>query len=99
MDFKEATDRLFDQVDHEKLAKALGISVASIRQARLAPRTSAHRTAPKDWKKAVLQVAEDRVAHYQRLIEDLVQDAEPKQLPGPQRSLAGRPITEVGRGR
>jgi hypothetical protein len=44
MDFKEATDGLFGRVDHDALAKALGVSVASIRQARLRPEAGAHRS-------------------------------------------------------
>lgn len=43
MDFQAATDGLFSRVDHEDLAKALGVSVASIRQARLKPDASARR--------------------------------------------------------
>ena len=35
MNFREATDGLFSRVSHEDLARALGVSVASIRQARL----------------------------------------------------------------
>ncbi len=54
MSFKEATDVLFDQADHSDLAKVLGVSVATIRQARLNPSAKAHRTPPKDWPYAVL---------------------------------------------
>jgi hypothetical protein len=94
MNFKEATDRLFDQVDHENLAQMLKISVASIRQARLAPGTLAHRPPPKHWQRAVLQLAEERVAHYQHLIEELVQATDDRE-PSDRRQLAGRPITEM----
>ncbi len=34
MNFKEATDGLFDRIDHTELAEALGVSVASVRQAQ-----------------------------------------------------------------
>ena len=44
MNFKNATDRLFSRIDHRDLAKALGVSVASIRQARLRPDALAHRS-------------------------------------------------------
>jgi hypothetical protein len=71
MNFKEATDGLFDRISHEELADALGISVASIRQARLSADAKAHRESPKDWEGAVIRLAEKRVLHYRRLIDDL----------------------------
>ena len=71
MNFREATDRLFARVEHEDLAKALGVSVASIRQARLRPGASAHRAPPSDWRNAVIRLAEERVRHYRKLIEVL----------------------------
>lgn len=71
MTFKRATDRLFARVDHEDLAKVLGVSVASIRQARLSPDALAHRTPPLDWEKAVLRLAEERVSHFRTLIAEI----------------------------
>src|SRR5687767_8876231 len=97
MNFKQATDRLFIQIDHQRLAASLGVSVASIRQARLAPQAQAHRGAPKNWQRAVLQLAEEQVREYQRLIEELVSEASDPKKQKNKRSLAGRPITEIGR--
>jgi hypothetical protein len=71
MDFKHATDGLFDRVGHEDLAKALGVSIATIRQARLSPDAAAHRSPPGEWEQAVIRLAEARVWHYRRLIEKL----------------------------
>ena len=71
MTFKKATDRLFSRVDHEDLAKALGVSIASIRQARLSPDALAHRSPPPDWETAVLRLAEERVLHFRKLIEEI----------------------------
>ena len=71
MTFKKATDRLFSRADHEDLAKALSVSVASIRQARLNPDALAHRSPPPDWEDAVLRLAEERVSHFQKLVEEL----------------------------
>ena len=71
MDFREATDGLFSRVDHEELAKALGVPVATVRQARLKPDASAHRSPPNDWRHVVLRLAEERVWHYRKLIEQL----------------------------
>lgn len=71
MDFKTATNELFTRIDHAALAKALGVSVALIRQARLDDASKAHRAAPKGWESAVLELANKEVAHYQRLIRSL----------------------------
>jgi DNA-binding GntR family transcriptional regulator len=69
MDFKEATDGLFDRISHEELAEALGVSVASIRQARLPPEANAYRAPPKSWQDTVIRLAEKRVFHYRQLID------------------------------
>ncbi len=71
MDFKKTTDALLSRVDHSDLAKELGVSVALIRQARLRPDASAHRSPPANWQKAVLMLAEDRARHFNRLAERL----------------------------
>jgi len=71
MTFKKATDGLFSRVDHEDLAKALNVSVASIRQARLSADALAHRSPPPDWEKVVLRLAEQRVLHFRKLIEGI----------------------------
>lgn len=71
MNFKKATDQLFDPIDHAKLSAALGVSVAAIRQARLQPGTKAHRSPPPDWERAVIRLAEERVWHFRRLIEEV----------------------------
>jgi hypothetical protein len=68
MNFKDATDGLFDRISHEELAEALGVSVAAIRQARLTPTAKAYRAAPRDWQEAVIRLAEGRLKHYKHLI-------------------------------
>jgi hypothetical protein len=75
MNFKEATDRLFDRIDHTELAEALGVSVASIRQARWSPDAKAHRQPPEDWEEAVRRLAEKRAKHYKRLADNLRRSA------------------------
>ena len=67
MNFKDATDGLFDRISHEELAEALGVSVASIRQARLRDDARAHRAAPEDWEKAVLRLVDRQIVHFNRL--------------------------------
>ncbi len=71
MNFKEATDGLFDRVTHEELAESLGISVATIRQVRLASDARAHRNPPENWEDAVIRLAEKRVFHYRKLIDQI----------------------------
>lgn len=76
MNFKEATDALFARVDHRDLAKRLGVSVATIRQARLRPEAAAHRNAPENWQEAVIRIAESQIMRYRKLIEDVRREAE-----------------------
>jgi hypothetical protein len=71
MDFKKATDGLFDRVDHADLAKALGVSIPLIRQARLDRAAAAHRSPPKGWEKAVMRLAKDRAERLSLLAERL----------------------------
>lgn len=71
MDFRKATDALFDRVTHDDLAAELEVSVASIRQARLTPTAEAHRGAPEGWQQAVMRLAERRERHFRQLFEKL----------------------------
>ena len=69
MEFREATDELLSKISHEQLAEVLGVSVAAIRQARLAPTAKAHRLPPKDWRFAVIRLAEQQIMRNRALIE------------------------------
>jgi hypothetical protein len=71
MNFKKATDGLLDRISHEQLAEALGVSVASIRQARLSESAKAHRQPPAEWEQAVIRLAQKRALHYKLLVEAL----------------------------
>jgi hypothetical protein len=71
MDFREATDGLCGKVDHEDVARALGVSLQTIRQARLQPETKSHRSPPRGWRDAVIRLAEEKASHYRRLVEEL----------------------------
>jgi hypothetical protein len=71
MNFKRETDVLFDRIDHADLAKALGVSVPLIRQARLDPAALAHRSPPEGWEKAVMRIAKDRAERLSLLAERL----------------------------
>lgn len=71
MDFREATESLCAGVSHEELAKALGVSVATVRQARLRSDAKAHRSPPDRWKATVRQLAEKRLSEYRHLADAL----------------------------
>jgi hypothetical protein len=77
MNFKEATDRLAQRATHEQLAKILGVSLASIRQARLSEHAAAFRAPPPDWRQAVATLARRQGAELQALADELETEAEP----------------------
>lgn len=65
--FRKATDELFSVISHDELAKALGCSVATIRQARLDDAAKAHRNPPEGWEKVVAKLAEGKAGALARL--------------------------------
>ena len=71
INFRQATDELFEVVTHEELADAIGCSVATIRQARRAEGTASYRSPPKGWEKAALKLAEQKADHFKRLVAKL----------------------------
>jgi hypothetical protein len=71
MDFRDAVDLLCSKLDHADVAKSLEISVQGVRQARMDPKTGAFRSPPKDWENAIIRMAEDRIWHYRKLIEQI----------------------------
>jgi hypothetical protein len=78
MDFREATETLCLGVPHEDLARALGVSVATVRQARLRSEAKAHRSPPCDWEAAVIRLAEERLSKYRELIDALKVSRRPR---------------------
>ncbi len=71
MDFKEATDVLFDKIDHDAMANAIGVSVASIRQARLRDGAAAKRTPPEGWPRAAALLARQRISELEALLKEV----------------------------
>ena len=71
MDFREATDALCETLDHEDVARALGVSVQSVRQARLTNANKARREPPRDWPYAVIRLAEQQIMRSRHLIEQV----------------------------
>ena len=74
LDFRKATDILCDTISHDTLANALGVSVATVRQARLRSDAKAHRGPPREWRETIIRLAEERVWHYRKLIEEIRRD-------------------------
>jgi hypothetical protein len=71
MDFRKATDELLACISHQELADALGVSVATVRQARLDPAARARRTPPVGWERAVRRLAQGRIEALKKLIAKL----------------------------
>jgi hypothetical protein len=71
MNFKKASDSLFDRISHAELADTMNVSVAAIRQARLRRAAKAHREPPKDWRNAIIRLAQERIALLRKLIRRL----------------------------
>jgi hypothetical protein len=69
--FRKATDELFAVISHDELAKALGCSVATIRQARLDEAAKAHRSPPDGWEKVVARLADGKAGALGRLAAKL----------------------------
>ncbi|MEO8131124.1 MAG: hypothetical protein ABI822_28755 [Bryobacteraceae bacterium] len=66
-DFRKTTDELFTVISHAELAKALGCSVATIRQARMDASAKSHRKPPQGWEKVVAKLADSKAASMTRL--------------------------------
>ena len=71
MTFREAVDALCAPLSHEDVAKALGVSLQTVRQARMSEDSDAFRAPPKNWKTAIIRLADARITYYRKLIEKL----------------------------
>ena len=60
MDFKTATDRVSGCISHAEIAEAAGVSIQSIRQARLDPDTASYRSPPSEWQTILARLARKR---------------------------------------
>lgn len=57
LDFREASDQLTECVTHGEIAREAGVSVQSIRVARLDRGSSGYRSPPADWPAVLARVA------------------------------------------
>lgn len=71
MNYRDAVDGLCKGISHARLAKELGVSLPSMRQARMRPDSAGYRRPPVGWRKTVIRLAEKRVADYQELIRKI----------------------------
>jgi hypothetical protein len=60
MDFKTATDRVAGCITHVEIAEAAGVSIQTIRQARMDPSSSSYRNPPAGWQEVLARLARER---------------------------------------
>jgi hypothetical protein len=60
VEYREATDYLLRRVTLDDIAGRLGVSVQSLKQARLDPDNPGYRTPPPGWKAALSALAQER---------------------------------------
>lgn len=71
MDFKTATDRVAGCISHAEIAEAAGVSVQTIRQARLDPSAPGHRPPPVGWQDTLGRLARQRAQDLNLLADRL----------------------------
>ena len=76
VDYKGATDRLFERITAADLAEEIGVSQNAIARARLDPTTREFRPPPAGWVAAVARLAGERAAELLTLQQEL--EEEPK---------------------
>lgn len=73
MDFKTATDRVAGCISHAEIAEAAGVSVQTIRQARLDPSAPGHRPPPAGWREVLARLAREKAEELRRFAADVEQ--------------------------
>lgn len=71
MNFRSATDELLASITQEDLARAMGVSIQSVRQARTAEESNAYRSPPPGWEIAVKTLALRQAKALQELANHL----------------------------
>ena len=76
MNFKKATDELMTGVTRAEIAQALGVSPATVAQAKLGLSAKAHRNPPDGWESTLAKVARQKSERLARLAERLAKQSE-----------------------
>lgn len=71
MNYKEATDRLFERITAADLAHELGVSQNAVARARLDPETRDYRPPPTGWEVAAVRIIERRIVELNALMQAL----------------------------
>ena len=71
MDFKTATDRVAGCISHAEIAEAAGVSVQTIRQARLDPSAPGHRPPPQGWTLVLRKLINRRITELAHVAQEL----------------------------
>lgn len=75
MDFKTATDRVAGCISHAEIAEAAGVSIQTIRQARMDPTSSSYRNPPAGWQGVLALLLRERARELQE-VADVLSDEE-----------------------
>lgn len=71
MDFKAATDRVAGCISHAEIAEACGVSIQTIRQARMDPQSASYRNPPAGWSVVLSTLARRKAAELGRFADML----------------------------
>lgn len=71
MEFREAVDALTGTYTQAEIAKAIGVSYHSVRQALLPGSSAAHRSPPEGWEAVIARLARERARELERLAREL----------------------------
>jgi hypothetical protein len=71
MDFKTATDRVGGCITHAEIAEAAGVSIQTVRQARMNPTSSSFRNPPAGWETVLARLALRRARELQLFAHSL----------------------------
>jgi hypothetical protein len=75
MDFAKATDELMKGLTRQEIAKGLGCSLSSVRQAKLGEGNAARRSPPQGWETRAAAMAEKEANRLLRLAKALQRGA------------------------
>jgi hypothetical protein len=71
MDFRTATDRVAGCITHAEIAEACGVSIQSIRQARMHSSSPSYRNPPSGWEDVLARLARERARELMQAAEEL----------------------------